>query len=158
MRQVLRQGGQALLLVPEIGLTPQLLNRFEKRLGFKPVVTHSGLSDGQRLQAWAMARSGLARLVIGTRSGLFLPLPDLQLIILDEEHDASFKQQDGFRYSSRDVAVKRAAGLGIPVVLGTATPSLETFNNAATGRNSDNISLLPDRTWSKTVGSIQGRA
>ena len=136
LEQVLQLGGQALLLVPEIGLTPQLLNRFEKRLGFKPVVTHSGLSDGQRLQAWAMARSGLARLVIGTRSGLFLPLPDLQLIILDEEHDASFKQQDGFRYSSRDVAVKRAAGLGIPVVLGTATPSLETFNNAATNRYS----------------------
>jgi primosomal protein N' (replication factor Y) len=134
--EVLRGGGQALLLVPEIGLTPQLLSRFEKRLGFTPLVTHSGLSEGQRLQVWAMARSGLARLIIGTRSALFLPLPELQLMILDEEHDASFKQQDGFRYSSRDVAVKRAAGLKIPVVLGTATPSIETFNNAASGRYS----------------------
>jgi primosomal protein N' (replication factor Y) len=123
-----------LLLVPEIGLTPQLVSRFSARLGFDPVVTHSGLSEGQRLQAWAMAGNGLARLVIGTRSALFLPFSDLRLVILDEEHDASFKQQDGFRYSSRDVAVKRAAGLGIPVVLGSATPSLETFNNAASGR------------------------
>jgi primosomal protein N' (replication factor Y) len=134
LEKVLARGGQALLLVPEIGLTPQLVSRFEQRLGFEPVVTHSGLSETQRLQAWAKARSGLARLVIGTRSALFLPMSELQLIILDEEHDASFKQQDGFRYSSRDVAVKRAAGLGIPVVLGTATPSLESFNNAASGR------------------------
>ena len=136
LEEVLRQGGQALLLVPEIGLTPQLVDRFRERLGFEPVVTHSGLSEGQRLQAWAMARRGLARLVIGTRSALFLPMPDLQMIILDEEHDASFKQQEGFRYSSRDVAVKRAAGLAIPVVLGTATPSLETYSNAMTGRYS----------------------
>jgi len=134
LEQILRQGGQVLLLVPEIGLTPQLVSRFHKRLGFEPVVTHSGLSEGQRLKAWAMAKCGLARLVIGTRSALFLPMPELQIIILDEEHDASFKQQDGFRYSSRDVAVKRAAGLGVPVVLGTATPSLESFNNAAGGR------------------------
>jgi primosomal protein N' (replication factor Y) len=91
IEQVLKQGGQVLLLVPEIGLTPQLLNRFKKRLGFEPVVTHSGLSEGQRLKAWAMAKSGLARLVIGTRSALFLPMPELQLIILDEEHDASLK-------------------------------------------------------------------
>jgi primosomal protein N' (replication factor Y) len=136
LEDVLNRGGQALLLVPEIGLTPQLLNRFEKRLGFEPVVTHSGLSEGQRLQAWALARRGLARLVIGTRSALFLPMPELQLIILDEEHDASFKQQDGFRYSSRDVAVKRAADLKVPVVLGTATPSLETFSNATSNRYS----------------------
>lgn len=136
LEQVLLAGGQALLLVPEIGLTPQLLKRFHNRFGFEPVVTHSGLSEGQRLRAWAMAKSGLARLVIGTRSALFLPMPELQIIILDEEHDASFKQQDGFRYSTRDVAVKRAAGLGIPVVLGTATPSLETFNNACLDRYS----------------------
>ena len=136
LEKVLARGGQALLLVPEIGLTPQLVNRFRKRLGFEPVVTHSGLSEGQRLQAWALAKSGLARLVIGTRSALFLPMPDLQLIILDEEHDASFKQQDGFRYSSRDVAVKRAAGLNVPVVLGTATPSLESYSNAKSKRYS----------------------
>jgi primosomal protein N' (replication factor Y) len=136
LEQVLRQGGQALLLVPEIGLTPQLVSRFQRRLGFEPVVTHSGLSDAQRLKVWAMAKSGLARLVIGTRSALFLPMPELKLIILDEEHDASFKQQEGFRYSSRDVAVKRAASLAVPVVLGTATPSLETFHNAASSRYS----------------------
>jgi primosomal protein N' (replication factor Y) len=120
--------------VPEIGLTPQLVSRFRARLGIEPVVTHSGLSEGERLQAWALAKSGMAKLVIGTRSALFLPLPDLKMMILDEEHDASFKQQDGFCYSSRDVAVKRAATLGIPIVLGTATPSLETFSNAARGR------------------------
>lgn len=136
LERILHKGGQALLLVPEIGLTPQLVERFRNRLGFEPVVTHSGLSEGQRLQAWAKARSGLARLVIGTRSALFLPMPDLQMIILDEEHDASFKQQDGFRYSSRDVAVKRGSGRAIPVVLGTATPSLETFSNAMSGRYS----------------------
>jgi len=136
LEQILQKDGQALLLVPEIGLTPQLVSRFEKRLGFEPVVTHSALSEGQRLQAWAMARSGLARLVIGTRSALFLPMPDLRMIILDEEHDASFKQQDGFRYSSRDVAVKRAAERDIPVLLGTATPSLETYANAESGRYS----------------------
>jgi primosomal protein N' (replication factor Y) len=134
LEEVLREGGQALLLVPEIGLTPQLVNRFRERLGIEPVVTHSSLSEGQRLQAWAMARRGLARLVIGTRSALFLPMTEMQMIILDEEHDASFKQQDGFRYSSRDVAVKRAAGLEIPVVLGTATPSLETYSNAVNER------------------------
>ncbi len=134
LEKALREGGQALLLVPEIGLTPQLVDRFRARLGIEPVVTHSGLSEGERLQAWALARGGSARLVIGTRSALFLPLTDLRMMILDEEHDASFKQQDGFCFSSRDVAVKRAAGLGIPIVLGTATPSLETFNNAARGR------------------------
>jgi len=136
LEQVLSKGGQALLLVPEIGLTPQLVNRFRERLGIEPMVTHSGLNEGQRLQTWAQARSGLAQLVIGTRSALFLPMSGLQMIILDEEHDASFKQQDGFRYSSRDVAVKRASGLDIPVVLGTATPSLETYSNAAGGRYS----------------------
>jgi len=136
LEKVLSQGGQVLLLVPEIGLTPQLLSRFYKRLGFEPVVTHSSLSERQRLNAWVMAKNGKARLLIGTRSALFLPMPDLQLIILDEEHDGSFKQQDGFRYSTRDIAVKRAAGLKIPVVLGTATPSLETFNNAVSGRYS----------------------
>ena len=151
LEDVLHRGGQALLLVPEIGLTPQLVNRFKKRLGFEPVVTHSGLSEGQRLQAWAMARRGLARLVIGTRSALFLPMPELQVIILDEEHDASFKQQDGFRYSSRDVAVKRAASLKVPVVLGTATPSLETFSNASSNRYSWN------RLRQRATGAAQPR-
>ena len=132
--KVLSAGRQALVLVPEIGLTPQLLRRFRQRLGVEPAVIHSGLSHGKRLAAWAEARAGRAVLVVGTRSALFTPLPRAGLIILDEEHDSSFKQQDGFRYSARDVAVKRAADLRIPVLLGSATPSLESLNNAAQGK------------------------
>jgi primosomal protein N' (replication factor Y) len=132
--QVLATGGQALVMVPEIGLTPQLLRRFRMRLGLEPAVLHSGVAASERLQAWDAARSGRAALVVGTRSALFTPLPRLALIILDEEHDASFKQQDGFRYSARDVAVKRASDLQIPVVLGSATPSLESLSNALEGR------------------------
>ena len=134
LEQVLSEGNQALILVPEIGLTPQLLRRFRNRLGLEPAVIHSGLSAGERLEAWAAARSGRAALVIGTRSALFTPMPRLGLIILDEEHDASFKQQDGFRYSARDVAVKRASELDIPIVLGSATPSLESLSNAASAK------------------------
>ena len=133
-RKVIEDGGQVLVLLPEIGLTPQLVRRFRERLGVEPVVAHSGLAAQARLRAWDDARSGRAPLVLGTRSALFLPLARPGLIVLDEEHDASFKQQDGFRYSGRDVAVKRAAGLGIPVLLGSATPSLETLANARAGR------------------------
>ena len=134
LEKVLADGGQALVLVPEIGLTPQLLRRFSNRLGFDPAVIHSGLAAGERLRAWEAARSGRTPLLVGTRSALFTPMPRLRMIILDEEHDASFKQQDGFRYSARDVAVKRAAELDIPVVLGSATPSLESLKNALDGR------------------------
>ena len=134
MEEVLTRNRQVLVLVPEIGLTPQLLRRFRERLGLEPAVIHSGLSQGQRLQAWAAARAGRARLIVGTRSALFTPLPRAGLIVLDEEHDASFKQQDGFRYSARDVAIKRAADLNIPVVLGSATPSLESLSNAFAGK------------------------
>jgi primosomal protein N' (replication factor Y) len=134
LEKVLSEGGQGLVLVPEIGLTPQLLRRFRNRLGLEPAIIHSGLSAGERLAAWAAARSGRAALVVGTRSALFTPMPRLGIIVLDEEHDASFKQQDGFRYSARDIAVKRAAELDIPVVLGSATPSLESLRNAAQGK------------------------
>ncbi|MEE4217663.1 MAG: primosomal protein N' [Xanthomonadales bacterium] len=134
LEAVLAKGLQALVLVPEIGLTPQLLRRFRQRLGLDPVVIHSGLSAGERLASWNAARTGRAPLLVGTRSALFTPLPRLGLIVLDEEHDASFKQQEGFRYSARDVAVKRAAELDIPVVLGSATPSLESLQNAGQGR------------------------
>jgi primosomal protein N' (replication factor Y) len=134
LEKVISSNRQALVLVPEIGLTPQLLRRFRSRLGLEPAVIHSGLSAGSRLRSWAAARSGHAKLVVGTRSALFTPMPSLGIIILDEEHDASFKQQDGFRYSARDVAVKRAAELDVPVVLGSATPSLESFSNAMQGR------------------------
>lgn len=134
LERVLALGRQGLVLVPEIGLTPQLLRRFSHRLGFDPTVMHSGLGQRERMEAWDAVRTGRSRLLIGTRSALFTPMPELGLIILDEEHDASFKQQEGFRYSARDVAVKRAAQLGIPVLLGSATPSLESLYNAATGR------------------------
>jgi len=134
IEKVLSTGRQTLVLVPEIGLTPQLLRRFRQRLGLEPAVIHSSLSQGKRLAAWAEARAGRAALVVGTRSALFTPMPRPGLIILDEEHDSSFKQQDGFRYSARDVAVKRAADLKIPVVLGSATPSLESLSNAALGK------------------------
>ena len=132
----LTAGRSVLVLVPEIGLTPQLVGRFASRFPQAPLaVLHSGLTDTARLDAWRRAHSGAARLVLGTRSAVFAPLPGLGLIIVDEEHDASFKQQEGgFRYSARDLALVRAQGLGIPVVLGSATPSLETLHNAATGR------------------------
>lgn len=136
LQDVIASGRQALVLVPEIGLTPQLIRRFRHRLGLEPAIIHSGLSAGARLDSWAAARSGRARLLVGTRSALFTPMPEPGIIILDEEHDASFKQQDGFRYSARDVAVKRASDLDVPVVLGSATPSLESLNNALQGKYS----------------------
>jgi primosomal protein N' (replication factor Y) len=123
-----------LVLVPEIGLTPQLVDRFARRLPAAIAVLHSGLSDSERLGAWLAARDGEAAVVSGTRSALFTPLARPGLIIVDEEHDASFKQQDGFRYSARDLAVVRASRLGVPVVLGSATPSLESLHNAGQGR------------------------
>jgi primosomal protein N' (replication factor Y) len=123
-----------LVLVPEIGLTPQLVQRFADRLGVEPAVLHSGLSDRERLQAWLTARDGRASIVIGTRSAVFTPMLNPGVVIIDEEHDLSFKQQEGFRYHARDVAVWRARQLGIPIVLGSATPSFETLYNAERGR------------------------
>jgi primosomal protein N' (replication factor Y) (superfamily II helicase) len=135
IERVLAEGQQALVLVPEIGLTPQLLGRFRERFDAPLAVLHSGLSDQERLAAWRDAFSGHARIVLGTRSAVFAPLPRLGVIIVDEEHDASFKQHEGgFRYSARDLAVVRASHAGVPVVLGSATPSLETLHNVAAGR------------------------
>ena len=131
---VVAAGGQALLLVPEIGLTPQLRRRLEARLPGRLVTLHSGLSATARELAWQAAVSGAADLVLGTRSAVFTPLPRLRLILVDEEHDLSFKQQDGFRYSARDLAVRRAQQAGCPLVLGSATPSLESLRNVALGR------------------------
>lgn len=119
------RGRQALVLVPEIGLTPQLVGRFRERLGVDPELLHSGLTDPARLAAWRRARSGDAAVVVGTRSAVFVPLARPGLIIVDEEHDASFKQQDGLRYSARDLAIARAKRAGVPAVLGSATPTLE---------------------------------
>ena len=134
MAQVQTQGLQTLYLVPEIGLTPQLVSRLRERFGDSLALVHSGLTDRARLTAWQRARSGAAAIVLGTRSAVFSPLPNPGLIIVDEEHDGSYKQQDGLRYSARDVAVLRGQRLKVPVVLGTATPSLESFRNAERGR------------------------
>lgn len=131
--QVLDAGRQVLVLVPEIALTPQTLARFEARFGTAAVM-HSNLTDTARLQVWLKVRSGEARILIGTRSAVLTPFADLGLIVVDEEHDSSFKQTDGLRYSARDLAVKRARDLGIPLILGSATPSFESLNNALSGR------------------------
>jgi primosomal protein N' (replication factor Y) len=131
---VVARGGQVLVLVPEIGLTPQLMQRFQRRLTVPLALLHSGLGEGERADAWNRARLGLAGVVIGTRSSLFTPMPRLGLVVVDEEHDLSFKQQDGVHYSARDLAVYRAQHRGCPVVLGSATPSLESLRNAAEGR------------------------
>ncbi|MDH4276145.1 MAG: primosomal protein N', partial [Gammaproteobacteria bacterium] len=127
--EVLQRGLQAMVLVPEISLTPQTLARFNDRLGVPLAVLHSGLSDGERLHAWLRARSGEARVVVGTRSAVFTPAPDLGLIVVDEEHDHSYKQQEGLRYSARDFALRYAQRMGVPVVLGSATPALESLAN-----------------------------
>ena len=135
---------QALLLVPEIGLTPQLLARFQRRFQVPLALLHSGLTDHERLAAWRLARSGEAPIIIGTRSAIFTPMARAGLIVVDEEHDASLKQQDGFRYSARDLAVWRARQLNIPVVLGSATPSLESLLNVEQRRYRQLD--LPERT------------
>jgi primosomal protein N' (replication factor Y) len=134
IRESLDRGRQCLLLVPEIGLTPQLVRRLRERFGGELAVFHSGLAAGERLRAWRETQSGRARLIVGTRSAAFAPLRDPGLIVVDEEHDPSYKQQSGFRYSGRDLAIVRARALDIPVVLASATPSLESFRNAAEGR------------------------
>ncbi len=135
MHHVLQHGGQVLLLVPEINLTPQLEQYFRSRFpGTSFASLHSGLSEGERLSNWQAAQSGAAQIVLGTRLSVFAELPKLALIIVDEEHDTSFKQQDGLRYSARDVAIFRASQRGVSIVLGSATPSLESYYSAQSGR------------------------
>ena len=132
---VIARGGQALMLVPEIALTPQLEARVSARFPQAQIVSaHSGVADAARARAFLAALEGRAAIVLGTRLSVFMPMPRLQLIVVDEEHDASFKQQEGLRYSARDVAIFRAKQRDIPVVLGSATPSLETFHHADSGR------------------------
>lgn len=126
---VIKKGEQALILVPEIGLTPQILERFQQRFGNRIACFHSQLSDKEKLENWVRARNGKAAVVIGTRSAIFTSFQKLGLIIIDEEHDLSFKQQSGFRYSARDVAIMRAFLQKIPIVLGSATPSFESIFN-----------------------------
>jgi primosomal protein N' (replication factor Y) (superfamily II helicase) len=135
VERVLERGQRALVLVPEIGLTPQLVGRFRDRFDTPMSVLHSALTDHERLVAWRDAFSGHARIVLGTRSAVFAPVPDLGIIIIDEEHDPSFKQHEGgFRYSARDLAVVRAQRADVPVLLGSATPSLESLQNVNGGR------------------------
>jgi primosomal protein N' (replication factor Y) len=134
IQQVLDKGRQALVLVPEIGLTPQTVARFKQRFNVPIATLHSGISDKQRLFTWQDAKAGRSPIIIGTRSSIFTPLPNIGLIIVDEEHDLSYKQQDGVRYSARDTAIVRAQQNNIPIILGSATPSLETLHNATIGR------------------------
>ncbi|MBM4208175.1 MAG: primosomal protein N' [Gammaproteobacteria bacterium] len=129
IRRVLERGQQVLVLVPEINLTPQLEARFRERFSVSMTLSHSNLTEKQRHGSWLSMQQGASSILLGTRSALFTPMPKPGLIILDEEHDTSFKQQEGFRFSARDVAIMRAKLLNIPVVLGSATPSLESLYN-----------------------------
>jgi primosomal protein N' (replication factor Y) (superfamily II helicase) len=133
-RACLAAGRRVLILVPEISLTPQLVERVRTRLGARVALSHSGLTDSERLAHWRSAKDGAADVVLGTRSAVFAPVPDLGLIIVDEEHDASFKQQDGFRYSARDMALVRARDEAVPIVLGSATPSFEALHQVEESR------------------------
>jgi len=153
MQDIIDVGKQVLVLAPEIGLTPQLVARLRNRLGIEPALLHSARTDTERLTAWRAARSGAARLVVGTRSAIFTPLINPGLIIVDEEHDHSFKQQEGLRYSARDLAIVRAKHLDVPVILGTATPTLEMLQHCR-GGNYVHI-RLPVRAGGATPPSIR---
>ncbi len=147
------RGRRGLLLVPEIALTPQLTARAGNFFGERIALLHSGLTDAQRHEQWRRAREGAVDLVIGTRSALFAPLPSLGAIVVDEEHDGSYKQDEGFAYSARDAAVMRAHIEGIPVVLGSATPSLESLVNAREGKYA--LFELPRRTGTATLPTVE---
>ena len=151
---VLARGGQALMLGPEIALTPQLEGRVAARFpGAHIVCANSGMADAARARGFLDALAGRADIVLGTRLAVFIPLPRLQLIVVDEEHDASFKQQEGLRYSARDIAVWRAHQLNIPIVLGSATPSLESFHHASTGRYE--MLELPERAVAEAMPVVR---
>ncbi|WP_028111407.1 primosomal protein N' [Ferrimonas kyonanensis] len=134
MEPILRAGKTVLVLVPEIGLTPQTIERFQRRFPVPVGVLHSAMNDNERLQVWQQAQAGALGIVLGTRSALFTAMPKLGMIIIDEEHDASFKQQEGFRYHGRDLAVMRAQLQQVPIILGSATPSMESLYNVASGK------------------------
>ncbi|MEI2416008.1 primosomal protein N' [Orrella sp. JC864] len=155
---VLGRGLQVLMLVPEINLTPQFEAALRARLRHVAgedglAVLHSGLADGERLASWTRAASGQARIVLGTRLAVFAPLQSPGLIVVDEEHDPSYKQQDGLRYSARDLAVWRARDQGVPVVLGSATPSLETWHHAQRGHY--RLLSLPDRARASSLPAVR---
>lgn len=143
LQQVLATGKQALVLVPEIGLTPQTIARFAASLPYSMAVLHSNLTENERLQTWLDAKNGAVKLIIGTRSAVFTEFANLGVIVVDEEHDLSYKQQDNFRYSARDLAIRRAQLLNVPIILGSATPSLESLQNALSERYQ--LLNLPER-------------
>ena len=152
--QTLRRGKQSLLLVPEIALTPQLEAHVRARFPQASLVAaHSRLNEGERARAWLAAQSGAAQIVLATRLGVLLPFRALGLIVVDEEHDGSYKQQEGVRYSARDMAVRRAQQLRIPVVLGSATPSLESYENARRGRYA--LRTLPGRVVGASLPAVR---
>ena len=153
LAEVLATGGQALVLVPEIGLTPQLVARLTARLGPVVGMLHSGCAAGERARIWSAAAAGRMAVVVGTRSAVFTPMRHLALIIVDEEHDPSFKQQEGFRYHARDLAVWRAKHLGVPVVLGSATPSLESYRHAR--QDHYHLLTLPNRGPRRALPTVR---
>jgi primosomal protein N' (replication factor Y) len=153
VQEALALGKQAVILVPEISLTPQLVGRFQKRLGIEMALLHSGLAPGERYDQWRKARRGEVRVIIGARSAVFAPCSKVGLIIVDEEHDTSYKQEDGVRYNARDLAVMRAQKEGAVVVLGTATPSLESFYNAGQGRYK--TLSLPNRVGGGVLPTVE---
>lgn len=130
IQKIIQEGKQALVLVPEIGLTPQTVSRFQNRFNLPVATLHSRLNETERMEAWVSAKEGDAKIIIGTRSAILTPFKNLGIIILDEEHDMSFKQQAGLRYSAREVSIMRAKYENVPIILGTATPSLESLYNA----------------------------
>ena len=146
-------GKGALVLVPEIALTPQLAARFRARFGDEVAVLHSGLADGERLAAWKRLRAGEARIALGARSAVFAPVADLGLVVVDEEHDSSFKQEEGVRYHARDMALVRAQRAGAVCVLGSATPSLESYANARDGRY--RLLELPGRAHARPLPTVE---
>lgn len=151
--EVLAAGRGALVLVPEIALTPQLAARFRARFGDAVAVLHSGLAEGERFDQWRRLRAGEARIALGARSAVFAPVARLGIIVVDEEHDSSFKQEEGVRYNARDVALVRAQRAGAACVLGSATPALETFANAIEGRLS--LLELPRRATAQTLPEVE---
>ena len=150
--EVVQRGGQALVLVPEIALTPVTADRFRSRFGDRVALLHSGLSPGERLDQWYRIKRGMADIVVGARSAVFAPLPRLGLIVVDEEHDASYKQQDEPRYHARDVALARGQMLEITVLLGSATPSFETIHRAREGNY--RLFRLPERVEARALPSM----
>lgn len=151
--EALRQGGQVLVLVPEIALTQAGLERFEKRFGAKPAAWHSGIGDAPRRRVWREVAQGRAKLVVGARSALYLPFADLKLIVVDEEHDTSYKQEEGVIYNARDMSIVRAKLSGHAVILASATPSLESLHNARTGRYAHIV--LPERPGAAVLPDIE---